>query len=57
LQLLIRLKIAELVPAKRVLQARYAIILPTGINVTTAKEFDPIGREIPHFCSRQFVSN
>jgi hypothetical protein len=48
-QLLIRLKMAGLVPAKKsASNGRYAIILPTGVNVTTAKEFDPIGREIPH---------
>ena len=48
-QLLIRLKMAGLVPAKKsASNGRYAIILPTGVNVTTAKEFDPLGREIPH---------
>jgi hypothetical protein len=48
-QLLIRLKMAGLVPAKKSSSGgRYAIILPTGVNVTTAKEFYPIEREIPH---------
>ena len=48
-QLLIRLKMAGLVPAKKsASNGRYAIILPTGVDLTTAKDFDPIGREIPH---------
>ena len=48
---------AGLVLAKKgVSNGRYAIILPTGVNVTTAREFDPIGREIPHSVPTQFVS-
>jgi hypothetical protein len=41
-QVLIPLKMADLVPAKRSSSGgRYAIILATGVNVTTAKEFNP----------------
>jgi hypothetical protein len=51
-QLLIRLKMAGACPCEKECfkpsNGRYAIILPTGVNVTTAKEFDPIGQEIPH---------
>jgi len=53
-QIVISLEMAELVSAKKSSSGgTYAIILPTGVNVTTAKEFNPGGRENPHFCSRQ----
>ena len=50
---LIRLKMAGLVLAKKSSSGgRYAIILPTGVNVTTAKEFDPSAAESA-FCSHR----
>ena len=46
-QILISLKMAELVPAKKSSSGgRYAIILPTGVNVTTAREFDRSGGKV-----------
>jgi hypothetical protein len=54
-QILISLKMAGLVPSEKDCFRRYPIIVPTGVNVTTEKEFDLSAGESP-FCSHRFVS-